>query len=256
MTRRQTAVKRHVICIMPYADIIISFMEFFPAHDWKVDSCQARDLQSRLSRSVIRYGSKLAPHTIAGIDVSITRFSKIGRAAVVVLNWPSLEPIDLSMAEGKIDFPYIPGLLSFREAPLVLEAWKRLRVHPDLIMVDGQGIAHPRRLGIASHLGIILDVVSIGCAKSRLIGENKVLSECAGTHEPLFDHGEVIGAAVRTRRAVKPVYVSIGHKIDLESSISWVLKCCRGLRLPEPTRLAHLAAGGHLDHALNTARTG
>ena len=221
-------------------------MEFRLRHDWAVDPKQARELQIKLSRKVIHHNESLSPHTIAGVDVSIARFSRAGRAAVVVLDWPSLEVIDLSVAEGNIDFPYVPGLLSFREAPLIMEAWKALKVKPDLVMFDGQGIAHPRRLGIASHLGVLLNIVSIGCAKSRLIGEHDKVPENPGCHSPLLDDGEVVGAAVRTRTSVKPVFVSIGHKIDLPQSISWVLGCCRGLRLPEPTRLAHLAAGGNL----------
>lgn len=171
-------------------------------------------------------------------------FFKAGRAAIVILNYPELEIIDMATSEGEINFPYVPGLLSFREMPLILEAWEKLTTIPDLILADGQGIAHPRRLGIASHLGLTLDVPSIGCAKSRLIGEHGPLAAEAGSFSFLTDHDEIIGAAVRTRFSVNPVYVSIGHRIDLESSISWVLNCCRGLRLPEPTRLAHIAAGG------------
>lgn len=238
---------------MMYADIIISFMEFRTQHEWLVEPYRARHVQNKLSSAVIRQNKGLSPHTIAGVDISVTRFSKTGRAAIVVLSWPSLEIVDVSIADGKIDFPYIPGLLSFREAPLILEAWDRLKVNPGLLMVDGQGIAHPRRLGIASHLGVLLDIVSIGCAKSRLIGEHDPVPDRQGSYSFLLDHEEVIGAAVRTRRSVKPVYVSIGHRIDLGQSISWVLGCCHGLRLPEPTRLAHLVAGGNLNRSLNTA---
>ncbi len=184
---------------------------------------------------------------IAGIDISVSRFSGTGRAAIVILNYPDLEIREISVAEGDIDFPYIPGLLSFREAPLVLLAWKRLKTRPDLLMVDGQGIAHPRRLGIASHLGLLLNTPSIGCAKSRLIGTHDVLPQRAGSFRLLSDNGEVIGAAVRTKRAVKPLYISIGHRVELDKAISLVLDCCRGFRLPQPTRLAHIAAGGSSD---------
>jgi len=184
---------------------------------------------------------------IAGIDVSVSRYSRTGRAAVVVLNYPDLEVRDISVAEGAIDFPYIPGLLSFREAPLALQAWRGLETRPDLLMVDGQGLAHPRRLGIASHLGLLLNIPSIGCAKSRLIGTHDSLPEEAGSYSLLMENDEVIGAVVRTKHAVKPLYVSIGHRTDLDSAIRLVLNCCQGFRLPQPTRLAHIAAGGSSD---------
>jgi deoxyribonuclease V len=211
---------------------------------YRLDTAAARKLQTDLSYRIVRSNRRLSPSTIAGIDVSVARFSKAGRAAVVVLSYPELEIIDMATSEGEISFPYVPGLLSFREMPLILKAWEKLRTMPDLILADGQGIAHPRRLGIASHLGLTLDIPSIGCAKSRLIGEHGPLAAEAGSFSLLTDHDEIIGAAVRTRLSINPVYVSIGHKIDLESSITWVLNCCRGVRLPEPTRLAHIAAGG------------
>ena len=232
---------------MPRTALIISFMKIPPYHRWDLDIRQARDLQVQLSRKVIRnHGSKNIG-LIAGIDVSVSRFSRMGRAAIVILNYPGLEIRDVSVAEGMIDFPYIPGLLSFREAPLVLLAWKELKTRPDLLMVDGQGIAHPRRMGIASHLGLLLNTPSIGCAKSRLIGTHDVLPEEAGSYRPLIENDEIIGAVVRTRRAVKPLYVSVGHRTDLDHAVSLVLNCCRGFRLPQPTRLAHIAAGGSSD---------
>jgi len=214
------------------------------SHPWDLDTNQARELQSKLSHKVIRCNRGINIRLIAGIDISISRFSKAGRAAVVVLNYPDLELYEISTVDDDIDFPYIPGLLSFREAPLALRAWQGLKSRPDLLMVDGQGIAHPRRLGIASHLGLLLDISTIGCAKSRLIGTHDSLPEDAGNYRLLQEKDEIIGAAVRTKRAVKPVYVSIGHRIDLDSAISLVLECCRGFRLPQPTRLAHIAASG------------
>jgi deoxyribonuclease V len=147
----------------------------------------------------------------------------------------------------------VPGLLSFREAPLILAAFEKLTATPDLVFVDGQGIAHPRRIGLASHLGLCLGLPTIGCAKSRLCGEHETPGFAAGSYAELRDNGEVIGAAVRTRAGVKPVYVSIGHMIDLPSAIRRVLDCCRGYRLPEPTRLAHMAAGGNLKVQLHAA---
>jgi deoxyribonuclease V len=165
---------------------------------------------------------------------------------VVVLSYPDLRLVETKVVSGGLEFPYIPGLLSFREAPLTLAACEELSVTPDLILVDGQGIAHPRRMGLASHLGLFLDKPTIGCAKSLLCGSCEIPGEEPGSYTEIVDQGEVIGVTLRTKLAVKPVYVSIGHKIDLETAIQWVLNCCRGHRLPEPARLAHLAAGGNL----------
>jgi len=165
---------------------------------------------------------------------------------VVVLSYPDLNVLEVQIAEREIDFPYVPGLLSFREAPLILAACQQLDTVPDLVIVDGQGIAHPRRFGLASHLGLLLDTATIGCAKSLLCGTHEIVEETAGSFAEIKHNGDVIGAALRTRPRVKPVYVSIGHKMDLSSAISWTMKCCRVYRLPEPTRLAHLAANGRL----------
>jgi len=219
-------------------------MRIPPCHCWDLDFSQARELQVQLSHKVIRCHDKIKIKLIAGVDVSVSRFSRTGRAAVVVLDYYNLEIREVSVVEGAINFPYIPGLLSFREAPLALRAWEGLKTRPDLLMVDGQGIAHPRRLGIASHLGLLLNIPAVGCAKSRLTGTHDSLPEEAGSYRLLREKGEIIGAAVRTKRSVKPLYVSIGHRIDLDSAISLVLNCCRGFRLPQPTRLAHFAAGG------------
>lgn len=227
--------------------IIITSMDNRLSHRWDLGIREARDLQAELSARVIRRGQVLNPRFIAGVDVSVSRFSKLGRASVVVLDNPSLVPVEIGLAEGELHFPYVPGYLSFRETPLIIEAWRKLSIRPDLLIVDGQGIAHPRRFGVATHLGLLLDIPTIGCAKSRLIGECSCPPDEAGTYSLLTDKGEIIGAAVRTRKSVKPLYISIGHKIDLASSINWVLNCCRGFRLPEPTRLAHLAANGRLD---------
>jgi len=229
---------------MQHAAFIISFMRIPHCPAWDLDTSQARELQVKLSHKVIRCQQNLNINLIAGIDVSISRFSKAGRAVVVVLDYYDFKIREVSVAEGDIDFPYIPGLLSFREAPLAMRAWQGLKSRPDLLMVDGQGIAHPRRLGIASHLGLLLDIPTIGCAKSRLIGTHDSLPEEAGSYRLLMEKGEIIGAVVRTKHAVKPVYVSIGHRIDLDGAISLVLNCCQGFRLPQPTRLAHIAAGG------------
>ncbi len=215
-------------------------------HDWQLSVAQARDIQRRLALKVSRAGEVITPRLVAGVDVAVGRAQGMAKAAVVVLSFPDLRLVEMEVAQGELNFPYIPGLLSFRESPLILAACQRLSVSPDLIMVDGQGIAHPRRLGLASHLGLFLDIPTIGCAKSRLCGSYKLLAERPGSYAELVDRGETIGVALRTRAGVRPLYVSIGHSISLESAIYWVLECCRGYRLPEPTRLAHLAAGGNL----------
>jgi deoxyribonuclease V len=221
-------------------------MENSAMHAWDISPAQARALQNEMAGFVDRSQRKARLRKVAGIDVSISRFSHSGRAAVVVLSYPSLELIDCTIFEGAIEFPYIPGLLSFREAPLITRAWALLKTSPDVALVDGQGIAHPRRLGVASHLGLLLGVPTVGCAKSRLIGSHGAVPYEAGGHALLRDGDEVIGAVVRTKRGINPLYVSIGHRINLPGAIDVVLNCCRGYRLPEPARMAHMAAGGHL----------
>ncbi len=186
------------------------------------------------------------PRFIAGVDISGGKAQGMATAAAVVLNYPELKVVETKVARGKLDFLYIPGLLSFRESPLILAACEKLTVTPDLILVDGQGIAHPRRLGLASHLGLFLNTPTIGCAKSLLCGQHEEPGVESGSYAEVLDRGETIGAALRTKLGVKPIYVSIGHKVDLQTAIYWAMNCCRGHRLPEPTRLAHLAAGGNL----------
>lgn len=179
---------------------------------------------------------------VAGADVSAQRGRGPARAALMVLSFPELTPVEVAVVEGEVSFPYIPGLLSFREAPLVVEAFARLQARPQLLLVDGQGLAHPRRFGLACHLGLLLDLPTIGCAKSRLVGQHDEVGPQAGQWAPLRDGDEVIGAALRTKAGVKPVYVSVGHRVDLEGALGWVLRLCRGFRLPEPLRQAHQAA--------------
>jgi len=171
---------------------------------------------------------------------------------VVTLCYPELKIVETKTAEAKLTLPYIPGLLSFREAPLILAACEKLSNTPDLILVDGQGIAHPRRLGLASHLGLFLNTPTVGCAKSILCGRHEPVGTEANSHTELIDHEEVVGAALRTKTGIKPIYISVGHKINLTAAIYWVMQCCRGYRLPEPCRLAHLAAGGKLASSTST----
>ena len=215
-------------------------------HSWQASITQALDIQQRLASQVSRSSEVTIPRFIAGVDISAEKAQRLATAAVVVLNYPELRLVETKVAEGRLDFPYVPGLLSFRESPLTLAACERLTVTPDLILVDGQGIAHPRRMGLASHLGLFLNLPTIGCAKSRLCGHHEEPDEKLGSYAEVVDRGEVIGAALRTKCGMKPIYVSIGHKVDLQTAIYWVLECCRGYRIPEPTRLAHLAAGGNL----------
>jgi deoxyribonuclease V len=220
-------------------------MKYKELHSWNLDTSGAREVQLKLAHKIKTDKQPGETGYIAGIDVS--RISRDrGRAAIVVLSYPDLKIVEMRIKEEPFNFPYIPGFLSFREAPVVLSAIKDLEIIPDLLFFDGQGIAHPRRLGIASHLGLILDIPSIGCAKSRLCGTYDEVPEERGSYSILYDNGEIIGRVLRTRTGVKPVFISVGHKIDLESSTEWALKCCRGYRLPEPCRLAHMASVGSI----------
>jgi deoxyribonuclease V len=203
-------------------------------------------IQRRLAPMVVREGEPQDVRYIAGTDISVGgRESGEGRAAVVVLRWPGLEPVEQAVVRAEVRFPYVPGLLSFREIPVLLPALTRLRHTPDLLVVDGQGIAHPRRFGLAAHLGLMLDLPAIGCAKSRLTGRPAgVLADERGAQTALVDRGEVVGHMVRTRAGTNPVYVSTGHRVAPQAAVEWVLALASRYRLPEPTRLAHQAAAG------------
>ncbi len=216
--------------------------------DWQLTPAEAARLQKQLAPQIRSTEMETDIRLIAGVDVRSPLFRKgEGTAAVVILEYPGLHLVESKTVSGQIEFPYVPGLLSFRELPLVLQAFEQLENTPDLIIVDGQGIAHPRRFGIAAHLGLLLDTPTIGCAKSRLCGTHEEPGRKRGNYaELLDDDGKVIGAALRTKDNTKPVYVSVGHKITLEQCLQWVLNCCHGFRLPEPTRLAHQAANGTL----------
>jgi deoxyribonuclease V len=225
-------------------------------HNWHLSIDQAKRLQGELASQISKKNEMTEPLFIAGSDISAVDSNGNARAAVVVLKYPSLETVEIQVAEDKPIFPYIPGLLSFRESPLLLAAFNKLSNEPDLLFVDGQGIAHPRRFGIASHLGLILNIPTIGCAKSKLCGFYKPLSaKKAGLCTELMDHDEVIGAVLVTKDHTSPVYVSIGHKIDLSTAIFWVTRCCNGYRLPKPCRLAHLAASGNYKASTLSANT-
>lgn len=217
-------------------------MTFQSLHAWDVTPQEAIAIQESLRQWVIRQDQFGVIQRVAGIDVGFEENGAVSRAAVVVLSFPGLKWIESAVARKPTDFPYIPGLLSFREAPAVLKALEQLKVLPDLLICDGQGIAHPRRFGLASHLGLICDLPSIGVAKSRLIGEHAPLGTARGERQFLYDEDEVIGAALRTRHNTRPVYVSIGHRVSLESAIRYTLACAPRFRLPEPTRQAHQLA--------------
>jgi deoxyribonuclease V len=218
-------------------------MKINQLNDWHLTTAAARDLQLEMAGKIIITPGLPEIRHIAGVDVS--RLSHdTGRAAIVILSYPELKIVEIKTKEGGYSFPYVPGLLSFREAPLLLSAFEEVQTVLDLVFVDGQGIAHPRRLGIGAHLGLVLDLPTIGCAKSRLCGTFEPVPEKAGAFSKLMDGKEQIGAVLRTKTAVKPVFISIGHRIDLENAVAWALNCCRGFRLPEPCRLAHLASIG------------
>ena len=185
-------------------------------HSWQVSPAEALNIQLRLASQVSRRNEVATPQFIAGVDISVSRAQGMATGATVVLSYPELRLVETKVVTGKLNFPYVPGLLSFREAPLTLAVCQKLSLTPDLILVDGQGIAHPRRFGIASHLGLLLDMPTIGCAKSLLCGSHEEPGVELGSCAEIIDGGEVIGAAVRTKPGSKPVYVSIGHKIDLE----------------------------------------
>jgi deoxyribonuclease V len=211
-------------------------------HPWKLSPAEAIALQQTLRQKVDCTDHPLQLNHVAGIDVGFEDGGKTTRAAAVVLDYPDLRLVEQAVARRPTDFPYVPGLLSFRELPAVLEALARLAITPDVILCDGQGIAHPRRFGIASHLGVLLDVPTIGVGKTRLCGRHEAPADAKGAWAPLLDGGETIGAVLRTRAGVKPVYVSVGHKLSLASAIRIVLACTSRYRLPETTRQAHRLA--------------
>jgi deoxyribonuclease V len=219
-------------------------MNFRPLHPWKLTPKQAIDLQLQLVRKVVTENQLASVRYVAGADIAMEKDSDMGYAGVLVMTYPELNVVEQRYVEVKLSFPYIPGLLAFREAPVLLEAFSQVKHEPDLILVDGQGLAHPRRFGIASHLGLLLNKPTIGCAKSRLFGRHEEPESKKGSFADLLDkEGNVIGAVLRTRERTHPIYVSIGHKVDLPTAIRYTLGCCRGYRIPEPTRQADIYVG-------------
>lgn len=216
-------------------------MEPIITHDWDISEAEAIKLQKKLSSKVIK-NDHLAPvKLIAGVDVAYAKESNKLVAAVIILDADTLEIIETVIAEDKAQFPYIPGLFSFRELPPLIKAFAKLKNTPDLVVCDGQGIAHHRRFGLASHLGVIFDLPTIGCGKTRLLGQHKEPGATRGEISPLVDNGEVIGNVLRTQKNINPIYVSIGHRVSLKTACEYILKLSPKYRLPETTRQADKA---------------
>ncbi len=209
-------------------------------HSWDLTPTEAVEVQQRLRNLVSLRPLTRSVDTIGGADISFNKFSETVYAGIVVLSLPDLRIIETAGVRSLAKFPYVPGLLSFREAPSLLAVWEKLKTKPDVLMLDGQGIAHPRRFGIACHVGVLLDWPTIGCAKSVLVGRYAELGIEAGSQAPLIDRGEQVGVALRTKTKVTPVYVSPGHLTDLDSAVDLVLRSTTKYRLPEPTRQAHM----------------
>lgn len=216
----------------------------YPAHSWNPSPLEAVALQKELYGRLILTDQLGTVRRVAGVDVGFEAGGTIARAAAVVLRYPELELLETAVAHRPTEFPYIPGLLSFRELPAVLDALQQLREPPDLLLCDGQGIAHPRRFGIAAHLGLLTGIPSIGVAKTRLCGVHDEPPDRRGAWTPLYIKDEIIGVVLRTRIGVKPLYISSGHRISLETAIAYVMGCCTHYRLPETTRCAHRSASG------------
>jgi deoxyribonuclease V len=219
-------------------------LKFRQLHSWHVTPAEARTIQQKL-RDQVETEDRLGPVSrIAGVDVGFEEGGRITRAAVAVLGFPDLQLLQQAVARLPTGFPYVPGLLSFREIPAVLKALEQLNPLPELLLCDGQGLAHPRRFGIACHLGVVTDIPSIGVAKSRLVGSHQEPGPEKGCWVPLMDRDERIGAVLRTRNNVRPLYISSGHRISLETAMDYVLACTPKYRLPETTRQAHKLASG------------
>lgn len=214
-------------------------MKISQRHAWSLTVDEAIKIQENLRDEVITEDKLKEPvQYVAGVDMGFEADGTISRAAVAVLSFPDLQLQETSLALRPTTFPYIPGFLSFREIPAVLDALEKIKTIPDLILCDGQGIAHPRRFGIACHLGLIVDIPTIGVAKSLFVGKHEDLPETRGSYQPLIDKGETIGVVLRTRTKVKPLYISSGHRISLPTAIDYVLRCTTKYRLPETTRIA------------------
>lgn len=215
-------------------------MNFRQLHSWDLTPKEAVALQRELASQVDAHAPLDDCELIAGADVSFNRFSDIFYAGVVVWRLSDGAVVERQGAVRQVRFPYVPGILSFREAPVLLDAFAKVKSTPDAIMLDAHGLSHPRRFGLTSHVGLLLDRPTLGCAKTPLIGKFVEAGPNVADRSPLVDRDEVIGSVVRTKKRVKPVFISVGHRMDLESAVRLALRACRGYRLPEPTRLAHI----------------
>lgn len=214
--------------------------DYHRLHDWNLAPKEAVALQRDLRQQLRLVPLDRPVSLVAGADVSFNRFEETVYAGIVVISLPTLETVEEVSITTTAKFPYVSGLLSFREAPAILDVWEKLRCRPDVVMLDGQGIAHPRRIGIASHLGLFVNVPTFGCAKSVLVGRYEEPAANRSSASPMIDRGEVVGMALRTKDKVNPVYISPGNLIDLPGAVDLALRCDGGYRIPEPTRRAHL----------------
>jgi deoxyribonuclease V len=210
-----------------------------PLHSWKVSEKEAIRIQEALRDRIILKNTLLKVRTIGGGDVAYSKNENHLFGAIVILSFPEMEILDIATTDGKIPFPYIPTLLSFREGPVLIKTFKKLKIKPDVLIFDGQGIAHPKGMGLASHMGLWLDLPSIGCAKTPLLDEFISPGPLKGSFEWIRKEREKVGAVLRTKEKVKPLFISPGHRIDLMTSIQLILESCRGFRFPEPIRKAH-----------------
>ncbi|AWB43158.1 deoxyribonuclease V [Paenibacillus sp. CAA11] len=217
-------------------------------HSWNLTETEAIELQQELARQVVKEDCYSSIQYVAGVDVAYSEHSDKLIAAVVILESDTLNLVESIVVEDHVQFPYIPGLFSFRELPPIVKAFDQLKNTPQLVVCDGQGIAHPRRFGLASHLGLLFDVPAIGCGKTRLLGEYEEPGSTRGASSPLVDRNEVIGNVLRTQDAIKPIFVSIGHRISLNSACDWILRLAPSYRLPETTR--------HADQLVNRVLSG
>lgn len=208
------------------------------SHSWQVSEVEAKKIQTRLAKRVVAEDYLGPVQHIGGVDVAYNAQQGIQIAAAVVLKTVSLEVVDFALAREALTSPYVPGLFSFRELPTIIQALKVLKTAPDIIVCDGQGVAHPRRFGLASHLGVMFDIPTIGCGKTKLIGEAEDPGAKRGDRAFLKDNGDIIGCVLRTQDQIKPVYVSVGHLISLETACEWILRLASSFRLPETTRMA------------------
>jgi deoxyribonuclease V len=210
-----------------------------PLHSWNVSVEEAIRIQEALKDRIILKKSFSKVRTVGGGDVAYSKSENLLFGAIVVLSFPYMEILDMAASDGQVPFPYIPSLLSFREGPILLKTFQRLKIKPDVIIFDGQGIAHPRGMGLASHMGLWFDLPSIGCAKTPLLDGFISPGPSKGSFEWIQKEGKKVGAVLRTKEKVKPLFVSPGHRIDLTTSIELILESCRGFRFPEPLRKAH-----------------